>query len=125
MADLMRERKRVVHALHEKEKDLAVSAEFFKHNHKKIIWHYVNPFSGDTTLGVIGRTLEGALIPIISEATGVNVKALKGEKILDETVKTAIISLAVTAVKKWVQNRKRRKHQAVENELRDNESNEG
>ena len=44
MADLVRERKRVVHQLHETEKELAVSASYFKHNHKKIIWHYVNPF---------------------------------------------------------------------------------
>ncbi|MFN4972949.1 MAG: hypothetical protein ACK45I_10140 [Bacteroidota bacterium] len=109
MADLVRERKRVVHQLHETEKELAVSASYFKHNHKKIIWHYVNPFSGDTTLGVITQTLETAVIPMISEATGVNIRALKGDKAVSETVKSALVTLAVTAVKKWIRERKNKK----------------
>jgi hypothetical protein len=109
MADLVRERKRVVHQLHEAEKELAVSASYFKHNHKKIIWHYVNPFSGDTTLGVITQTLETAVIPMISEATGVNIRALKGDKAVSETVKSALVTLAVTAVKKWIRERKNKK----------------
>jgi|GEM_PF-3296247 hypothetical protein len=106
MADLVRERKRVMHQLHEKEKELAVTASYFKHNHKKIIWHYINPFSGDTTLGVITQTLETAVIPVISEATGLNIRALKGDKAVSETVKSALVTVAVAAVKKWLRERK-------------------
>lgn len=110
MHDLKQEKHRLQKSLHTTEKELGAHYTYFSTHYKKIIWSTLNPFKSEGVIGTIGSSLQGMILPVLQEASGIQLKHGEGkESVESDAIKSALVVIALNAIKKWTARKKKKK----------------
>jgi hypothetical protein len=110
LEDLLREKYRVSIELQSCKKELHHSMMYLKHNHKSMIWSFINPIDKNTSLGSLLSNITTVVSPIIKNAAGLNTENTKNGN-LDLNVALAV--LIAESIKSWIEKRRAKKKTKV------------